>query len=315
VLTLRHIEIVRALEQHRHFGRAAEVLGITQSALTRALQALETDLGVRLFDRGSGVPEPTMFGRLILEWGQPVVRSMDSLNREMRLARGLVVGEVTISAGTFPSELWVPKALGRLAMAFPNLRCRVRACEGRRAVQDVLNGDADLAVTDIVEARGREELAVEKLATAKVAMFCRPGHPLLARGVVEHMDLADYPLAGPRPSQYHSAALEGVGKNQALWVPESGGFVPRIWVESFASMREAVIASDAVSWAPVALLEPYWARHELARLDMRPAPIDIEFALVTQRHRTPSPATSAFIGLIRDVAANRATPVRQVEPV
>ncbi|WP_163314393.1 LysR family transcriptional regulator, partial [Enterobacter hormaechei] len=39
MLTFRHIEIVRALEQYRHFGRAAEVLGITQSALTRALQA------------------------------------------------------------------------------------------------------------------------------------------------------------------------------------------------------------------------------------------------------------------------------------
>ena len=47
---------------------------------------------------------------------------------------------------------------------------------------------------------------------------------------------------------------------------------------------------------------------------MRLLPIDIEFALVTQRHRTPSPATSALIGLIRDVAANRATPVREVGP-
>ncbi|WP_204270380.1 LysR substrate-binding domain-containing protein, partial [Klebsiella aerogenes] len=72
----------------------------------------------------------------------------------------------------------------------------------------------------------------------------------------------------------------------ALTVPETGGFVPRIWVESFAAMREAVLASDAISWAPVSVLEPYWARGELAHLVMDPAPIDIEFGLVTQRNRT-----------------------------
>jgi len=89
MITIRHIEIVKALAHHRHFARAAEALGITQSALTRALQALEGDLGVRLFDRGTGVPEPTMFGRIVLERGEPVTRSMDILSREIRLARGL----------------------------------------------------------------------------------------------------------------------------------------------------------------------------------------------------------------------------------
>ncbi|MGL4286758.1 MAG: LysR family transcriptional regulator [Phreatobacter sp.] len=308
MLAFRHIEIVRALEQHRHFGRAAEVLGITQSALTRALQALETELGVRLFDRGTGIPEPTMFGRIILEWGKPVVRSMENLDREIRLAKGVEIGEVTVSGGTFPSELWVPQALGRLAMAFPHVRCRVRSCESRRAVKDVVNGSSDIAVADLVEVRGLEEVSFEKLVTVKVALFCRPGHPLLRKGVIEGMDVADFPLAGPRPSHYTSDALKRAGANRALTVPENGGFVPRIWVESFAAMREAVLASDAISWAPVPVLEPFWARGELAHLVMDPAPIDIEFGLVTQRNRTPSPATTAFIRIIKAIAANKPVP-------
>ncbi|TKT72662.1 LysR family transcriptional regulator [Afipia massiliensis] len=303
VITLRHIEIVTALERHRHFGRAAEALGITQSALTRALQALETELDVRLFDRGTGVPEPTMFGKILLEWGQPVARSMDNLTREIRLAKGLEVGELTVVAGTFPSELWVPQALGRLAMEFPNVRCRLRSSESRRAVKEVLNGSADIAIGDRVEVRGLDDLAFEKLITVNVALFCRPGHPLLQRGVIGEMDLADYPLAGPRPSHYSSDVMDSAGDNRALTVPKSGGFVPRIWVESFAAMRGAVIASDAISWAPIPLLEPYWRRGELAHLVMNPTPINIEFGLITQRHRTPSPAMTAFFKIVRKIAA------------
>lgn len=308
MITLRHIEIVTALERHRHFGRAAEALGITQSALTRALQALETELDVRLFDRGTGVPEPTMFGRIVLEWGQPVVRSAHNLTREIRLAKGVEVGEVTVVAGTFPSELWVPQALGRLAMEFPNVRCRMRSSESRRAVKEVLNGSVDLAIGDRVEVRGLDELAFEKLTTVKVALFCRPGHPLLRHKVIKEMDLADFPLAGPRPSHYSSEVMESAGDNRALTTPKSGGFVPRIWVESFAAMRGAVMASDAISWAPIPLLEPYWQRGELAHLVMNPKPIDIELGLITQRHRTPAPAVMAFIKIIQAIAANRPLP-------
>ncbi|QCI67078.1 LysR family transcriptional regulator [Phreatobacter stygius] len=308
MLTLRHIEIVGALAQHRHFGRAAEALGITQSALTRALQALETDLGVRLFDRGTGIPEPTMFGRIVLEWGQPVVRSMDNLTREIRLARGLEIGEVTVSAGTFPSELWVPRTLGRLAMEFPNVRCRMRSCESRRAVKDVLNGSSDIAVADLVEVRGLDELAFDRLVTVKVALFCRPGHPLLKHRVIKEIDLADFPLAGPRPSHYASEVMDNAGENRALTVPKSGGFVPRLWVESFTAMRQVVSASDAISWAPVPLLDPFWKAGELAPLVMRPAPIDVEFGLIYPRYRTPTPAVMAFIKIIRAIAGNKPVP-------
>lgn len=308
MITFRHIEIVRTLDHHRHFGRAAEALGITQSALTRALQGLETDLGARLFDRGTGAPEPTMFGRILLEWGQPVTRSMDNLTREIRLAKGLEVGEVTVVAGTFPSELWVPQALGRLATEFPNVRCRLRSSESRRAVKDVLNGSADIAVGDRIEVRGLDELSFEKLITVPVALFCRPGHPLLRHKAIKEKDLADFPLAGPRPSHYSSDVMESVGENRALTASKSGGFVPRIWVESFAAMRHVVMASDAISWAPVPLLEPFWRRRELAHPVMKPAPIDIEFGLITQRHRTPAPAVTTFIKIIQAVAANKPVP-------
>lgn len=311
MITLRHIEVVKTLNYHRHFGRAAEALGITQSALTRALQGLETDLGVRLFDRGTGVPEPTMFGRILLEWGEPVTRSMDTLSREFSLAKGLELGEVSVVAGTFPSELWVPQALGHLATQFPNVRCRLRSSESRRAVKEVLNGSADIAVGDLIEVRGLDELAFEKLITVKVALFCRRGHPLLRHKVIKEIDLADFPLAGPRPSHYSSDVMESAGDNRALTAPKSGGFVPRVWVESFAAMRHVVMASDAISWAPIPLLEPYWRRRELAHLVMKPTPIDIEFGLITLRHRTPSPAMTAFFKIIRAIAANRPVPRNQ----
>jgi DNA-binding transcriptional LysR family regulator len=85
--TIRQFEIIQALATHRHFGRAARALGISQPSLTRSLKELESRLGVALFDR-NGV-EPTVFGEMALRYGQPVLANAAELMREIDLARGL----------------------------------------------------------------------------------------------------------------------------------------------------------------------------------------------------------------------------------
>jgi DNA-binding transcriptional LysR family regulator len=62
--SIRQINVVKALAQHRHFRRAAQALGVSQPNLTRSLRQIEERLGVPLFDR-QGVT-PTLFGEIVL---------------------------------------------------------------------------------------------------------------------------------------------------------------------------------------------------------------------------------------------------------
>ena len=67
--SIRQFEALRALASHRHFGRAAQALGVTQPALTRSLQKLEHGLGAPLFDRQGMAP--TAFGEAALRFADP----------------------------------------------------------------------------------------------------------------------------------------------------------------------------------------------------------------------------------------------------
>jgi hypothetical protein len=66
MIETRHIAHVLALARHRNFSRAATEVCLTQSALSRSIQTLENQLGVRLFDRGRDGAEPTAFGELVV---------------------------------------------------------------------------------------------------------------------------------------------------------------------------------------------------------------------------------------------------------
>ena len=86
------------LAEHRHFGRAASNLGISQPSLTRSIKHLEEMLGVPLFDRADGVT-PTLVGRIVLERGEMLLIGFAELAREITLAKGLEIGALTIAIG------------------------------------------------------------------------------------------------------------------------------------------------------------------------------------------------------------------------
>lgn len=306
--TLRQIQMVRALAEHRHFTRAANGLGVTQSALTKSVQALEDELGVRLFDRGAGTLEPTMFGAIVLAQGRTVLREMSELVREIDLAKGLETGGITVSASVFPAELWAPQALGRLAGAYPRLKCVLRTLDSRQAVDDVSEGVSDIAIADAVEAEGRDNLDSEILATTRMSLFCRSGHPLTRRRGIRPEDFLDYPFAGPPLSR--ALARRNLGKfgKIALSVSPDEQLMPRVSVGSFSAMVQAVLHSDAVGWAPDSLLAGHVEDGGVTVLRIRELTIGATFALYTRRHRTPSPATVEFIKLVRAMQPSAAFP-------
>src|SRR5277367_340721 len=117
--SVRQFELVRALATYRHFGRAAVALGVSQLALTRCLKHLEERLGVPLFDR-QGVT-PTGFGELVLSHGEAVIKGFADLVRAINLARGLEIGEFSVSAGPYPVEISGQRAIGLLSGQHPRL--------------------------------------------------------------------------------------------------------------------------------------------------------------------------------------------------
>lgn len=119
-ISSRNLGYLLTLAEFRHFGRAAESLGISQPALSRSLQALESEFGVRLFERNrrDGV-EPTVFGKLLIERGRSLLTQSEELIREIELLKGLESGELTVSSGMYPAVLSVARALRRSPLVRP----------------------------------------------------------------------------------------------------------------------------------------------------------------------------------------------------
>lgn len=143
------MEVLIALAQHRHFGRAAEACGISQPSFSARIRALEHTLGTPVVRRGNRFVGFTAEGEIVLRWARRLTRDRDSLLQEIAAAKGRLTGNVSI--GSVPTALpFVARLPAVLRSQEPGLSLRIRSAssaETRRGLED-LSFDAGVTYSD-----------------------------------------------------------------------------------------------------------------------------------------------------------------------
>ena len=299
--SVRQIEVVKALAKHRHFGRAAKALGVTQPALTRSLKQIESELGVKLFDR-QGVT-PTLFGEIVLEHGGRAVAEFNDLARELALAKGMETGEVRLAVAPYPADISGVRAMAILSERRPKLRIELRSTNWTRVVEDVRQGAADVGLADVSEAEHDSELHVETLRTSQGVFYCRAAHPLTRKARLGLAELLDYPFVGPiLPARFVGALPKGPNGFGVLDELENC-FRPRVLVETFYTAKRIVLESAAIGAALPSQIERELKEGLCVILPVEAPWLRLNYGLILKRGRTPSPSAKAFMEIVREIEA------------
>jgi DNA-binding transcriptional LysR family regulator len=145
-MSLRALRTLHAIARHGSFARAGEVVGLTQSAVSLQIRALEKEFGAQLFDRSRRLPRLTPAGQIVLEKSAEVLALYDqiasALSDEQSLAGRLKLGVIhTALSGV------VPDALAALNRSHPRVRVQVTAGMSVGLALQVAAGELDAAVT------------------------------------------------------------------------------------------------------------------------------------------------------------------------
>ncbi|WP_394560420.1 LysR family transcriptional regulator [Aquipseudomonas alcaligenes] len=239
---LRQLRHFAALADHGHFARAAEAVHLSQPALSRSIQALESSLGCNLVDRHSRGISLTAHGELVLEHARRLLAGSQALSNAVSQLGNLGSGEVRLGAGPYPAARLVPQAMGAFAERFPRVRLQLTIDSWQQLRTRLLDNQIELFVADIREFQDDPRLQIEALRPHPAVLFCHPQHPLLARSRLTVKDLLDYPLAGTQLPQEVASALQSLSGREAS--PLS------VECDNFMVLKELVSASHVLSMSP-----------------------------------------------------------------
>ena len=300
---LRQLRHAVALAEHRNFARAAQSLHLTQSALTRSIQALESRLGARLFDRGQGEVTPTMMGELVLRHAAALELAARDLQRDVELAKGLEVGELRIGAGPFAGAILAGRAVGRLSRIHPRLRTEVVIVPWQELPERIRKREVDLMVGGLRDVESVDGFEVLALRPHALVWVCRTGHPLAGAPTLAVDDLLPFPWAGPRlPSEVRDWLVA-----QAPEELRESRSPMTITCDSSGVLMHILAWSDAVSMmSPFMFADELKAGH-LVALPVVGEQLVVRFGAAWLSSRTLSLPARVFLDLmVEDDAADAA---------
>ncbi|MEM1153538.1 MAG: LysR family transcriptional regulator [Pseudomonadota bacterium] len=200
--SLRQLRHVLALCEHRNYRRAAEAVGLTQSALSVSIRRLEEDYGVELFERGPGGVSATEYGQLLARTAQQTLGGLEQVRREVKLLSTLDSGQVVIGSDPWMADSIVAPALARLLKKFPKLRFRLRTHGWDELQQDLLDRNVDVYVGSRLE-NMQAGIRTQTFSLTAPIIICRRDHPLTTQKAVYIEDVLPYPLLVPKLPEWY----------------------------------------------------------------------------------------------------------------
>jgi DNA-binding transcriptional LysR family regulator len=215
------------------YTRAAEELGLSQSALSRSIQSLEQETGVRLFDRDRGKVRLTQHGLAFMERAEALVAEADDLQSAMQRTADAEDGEVCFGIESLPARVLLADVLAESLNQAPMLRTRVQIRSIEALWSRLITGEIEFFISAEGRVPATPPARVSRLGVFPVSFLVRPGHPALTGGKPD----------GPIP------VLLAGDAGQLEFVPPSLRNLtsgPRHIVEDYETLAKLTERSDAI---------------------------------------------------------------------
>jgi len=292
VISLKKLNYLVTVAEAGNFSRAAELLRLSQPALSKSISEIEEAYGVRLFDRSRSGVQVTLAGAAIIGDAKGLLRNARSFDQNFRMLAGGERGNISFGIGPSIASL----ILSRLAVSVFDQRSNITLCSVIRPVEDLISKLTDETIELFVAAVGRAEIPPE-IETQEVGVFeggffVRKGHPLTLGKKLKLQDIIQYPIACPQEATWFRNKFSG-----------SNIFL----CDNYRIMYEFVLRSDGICHCPHQFATYKVGANRLAMLqldDWESGRIPIVAARL--RGRALSPLASQLIDYCKSFLADKA---------
>lgn len=293
-LDILGVQAFVALAEHGSFAKAAEALFITQAALSRRLQNLETSLGVRLVERTTRSRALTQVGEEFLPQVRRLLADLSASMHEVRERGRSLRGDVTVACVPTVGIQFLPAVIQAYAQRHPDNRIRILDHASAGVERAVLRREAEFGIGIALAAPG--DLLSVPLLRDRFVLLCRADHALAGQRRLRWAQLAGHALILPGAGSSNRPLLEAVVGEAQPGVPGGRGLSGRFEVQRSSTAVGMVAAGVAAAVVPSLALQQ-GTYPGLLTIPLVEPELTRTFVLLTRRGSALSPAAQALYDL------------------
>lgn len=193
----RRLQVFHAVAKQLSFTKAAEVLFMTQPAVTFQIKQLEEHFSTRLFDRGHGRISLTPAGELVLSYAERILGLSSEMDVRLAEMTGEIGGSLLVGASTTIAEFLLPRIMGEFKSKYPNVRPRLVVANSESIETRVAEHTLDIGF--IESPTHQPNLQTEVCCEDEMQVVCSPKFPLARLKEIAPQILVDHPFVSREP--------------------------------------------------------------------------------------------------------------------
>lgn len=189
-MTIQQLKYIVALDEQRHFARAAEVCMVTQPGLTIQLKNLEEEIGIKIFDRNKVPLTPTLLGCEIINRAKKILREADDIRDFVINQKNTLEGEVKVGVISTLSPYLIPLFIKAMKVATPKMQFTIKEAYTGHLIQGLETGALDIAI--MATPTGSPHLIEHPVFKEPFLAYLNEKHPM-AEALYYEMQPSDKP--------------------------------------------------------------------------------------------------------------------------
>jgi LysR family transcriptional regulator, transcriptional activator of the cysJI operon len=288
-----HIQSFRVfsnLAETSSFSKAAQMNGITQSAVSQQVRSLEKRFRVKLIERGRKNFSLTPEGRAFLQASHQVMSIIEDLEGRIHNLQNLVAGELCISTIFSIGLHELPPYLKIFRQVHPQLDVRVEYRRPSEVYLSVLDGRADIGL--VAYPSPRRGLKAMTFWSDRLVLICSPSHPLASRRKIPLSALQDEKFIAFEPDLPTRREVDRKLRSEGVKVKLVLEF------DNIETVKRAVEIENGVSIVPEAAVRDKVEAGVLAAVELSDPSLRRPLGALIRRSARISPALREFLALL-----------------
>ena len=285
-VTLRQLRAIEQITSDRSRVTAAKYLGLTASAVTQQVQALEEELGMALFDRMADGMRPTAAGLAAIDAARAIEEQLFLLSDRISALKGLTKGHLRLGVVS-TAKYFAPRIIAAFGKVYPGLEIDLKVGNRAEIIQALDSHGVDIALM------GRPPKNVPVRAQVfgdhPLVIVAPPGHPLAGAREISCERIAAEKFLVREPGSGTRISLEIFFSCVASKLDNIG-----VEMGSNETIKQAVMAGLGIAFISAHTIEAEVQSGRLAILDVEGTPIRRQWFSVARADRNETPAMAAF---------------------
>jgi DNA-binding transcriptional LysR family regulator len=291
-MQIESLKVFCDLAETESFTKAAQINGVTQSAVSQQISSLERQFKSLLIERSKKKFRLTREGQVLYEYSKQIIQTYDALQSQLQEIKDIVSGTIRVATIYSIGLHDLPPYIKRFLKDYPTVHIHVEYRRANQVYEDVLGNVVDVGL--VAYPNKDPKLEVVALRKDPLVLICHPQHPFAKQKGIKLKSVANQKFIGFEPDIPTRKALDKILKEHGVSVNNVMEF------DNIETVKRAVEIDAGISIVPQATVSQEISKQTLAAIPLDDGDFFRPLAAIYKRSKVLSPALRQFLSILKD---------------